>query len=70
MKQIGTAVPLGRLELYADVSLPDHAKGLVLFAWQRQQPAQPEEPSRCGCTQPGCDRDRFDRSSDGGGRGG
>ena len=32
MEQIATIVPLGRIELSADISLPDHAKGLVLFA--------------------------------------
>ena len=32
MEQVATIVPLGRIELYADVSAPDRAKGLVLFA--------------------------------------
>jgi|SRR5579859_3828263 len=32
MEQVATNVPVGRIELSADVSLPDHAKGLVLFA--------------------------------------
>jgi len=32
MEQIATIVHAGRIELSADVSLPDHAKGLVLFA--------------------------------------
>jgi putative phosphoribosyl transferase len=32
MEQLATIVPLGRIELSADISLPDHAKGLVLFA--------------------------------------
>ena len=32
MEQIATSVPLGRIELSADISLPDYAKGLVLFA--------------------------------------
>ena len=32
MEQVATIVPLGRIDLSADISLPDHAKGLVLFA--------------------------------------
>jgi putative phosphoribosyl transferase len=32
MEQAATIVPLGRIELSADVSIPDRAKGLVLFA--------------------------------------
>jgi putative phosphoribosyl transferase len=32
MEQIATIVPLGRIKIPADVSLPDRAKGLVLFA--------------------------------------
>lgn len=32
MEQVATNVPLGRIELPADISLPDQAKGLVLFA--------------------------------------
>jgi putative phosphoribosyl transferase len=32
MEHVATNVPLGRIELPADISLPDHAKGLVLFA--------------------------------------
>jgi putative phosphoribosyl transferase len=32
MEQVVTTVPLGRIELSADVSLPDRAKGVVLFA--------------------------------------
>lgn len=32
MEQVATIVPVGRIELVADVSLPDRAKGLVLFA--------------------------------------
>jgi len=32
MQQLATIVALGRLQLSADVSLPDRAKGLVLFA--------------------------------------
>ncbi len=32
MEQVGTNVRLGRIELCADISLPDHARGLVLFA--------------------------------------
>ena len=30
MEQVATIVPLGRIELSADISLPDHARGLVL----------------------------------------
>jgi len=32
MEQVATTVPLGGIELSADVSAPDRAKGLVLFA--------------------------------------
>ena len=32
MEQVATIVPLGRIDLSADISLPDHANGLVLFA--------------------------------------
>jgi putative phosphoribosyl transferase len=32
MEQVATMVPLGTIELSTDVSLPDRAKGLVLFA--------------------------------------
>jgi dienelactone hydrolase len=32
MEQVSITVPLGRVELSADVSLPDHARGVVLFA--------------------------------------
>jgi putative phosphoribosyl transferase len=32
MQQLATIVPLAGLQLSADVSLPDRAKGLVLFA--------------------------------------
>jgi pimeloyl-ACP methyl ester carboxylesterase len=32
MEQVATGVRLGRIELGADISLPDHARGLVLFA--------------------------------------
>lgn len=32
MEQTATLVPLGKLDLSADISLPDRAKGLVLFA--------------------------------------
>jgi len=32
MEQVATIVPLGRIELSADISLPDRARGLVLFA--------------------------------------
>ena len=32
MEQVGTIVPLGRIELSADISLPDRARGVVLFA--------------------------------------
>ena len=32
MNQIGTIVPVGGMDLSADVSLPDRAQGLVLFA--------------------------------------
>ncbi len=32
MQQVATIVPLGRIELAADIFLPDHARGLALFA--------------------------------------
>jgi dienelactone hydrolase len=32
MEQVATKVRLGRIALRADISVPDHAKGLVLFA--------------------------------------
>ena len=32
MEQVSITVPLGKVELSADVSLPDHARGAVLFA--------------------------------------
>ena len=32
MEQVATIVPVNRIELVADVSLPDGAEGLVLFA--------------------------------------
>lgn len=32
MEQVATVVPVGRIELAADIALPDRAKGLVLFA--------------------------------------
>src|SRR5690349_16355928 len=32
MEQVATIVPVGAIELSADISLPDRAKGLVLFA--------------------------------------